>query len=132
VTHTVRGTSTGASVSTRLQDWAEGAVNGEMDRVHVGTRAAPGVLCVSIDGEADLCTLDQLTRRLRDLDLGDGVHVQLELTQLRFADVATVRLLGCFARHAHHTGHQVTTQGAGNTFRKVALLLGVQDDLGLA
>ncbi len=103
-----------------------------MDRVSVGIRAAPGVLRVSIDGEADLCTLDQLTRRLRDLDLDEGVQVQLELTQLRFADVATVRLLGCFARQAQHTGHHVTTDGAGNTFRKVAALLGVLDDLGLA
>ena len=110
----------------------ERAVKDEVERVSLETRAAPGVMRVLIDGEADLSTLEQLTRRLRELDLDDGVQVQLELTQLRFADVAAVRLLGCFARQARLTGHQVTTRGAGNTFRKVASLLGVLDDLGLA
>jgi ABC-type transporter Mla MlaB component len=118
--------------SSRPPDRAEVAVTGEMGRVSVGIRAAPGVVCVSIEGEADLCTLDQLTRRLRELDLDEGVQIQLELTRLRFADVGTVRLLGSFARQAQRTGHYVTTHGTSNTFGKVAALLGVLDDLGLA
>ncbi|MFL6081083.1 MAG: STAS domain-containing protein [Ornithinibacter sp.] len=118
-------------ISTGLPDGGEKAVNGEGERVHVETRAASGVLSVSIAGEVDLWTLDQLTRRLRDLDLDDGAHVRLELTRLRFADVAAVRVLAGFARHARDTGHPLTTQGAGNTLRKVASLLGVLDDLGL-
>ena len=58
--------------------------------------------------------------------------VQLDLTHLRFADVAAVRLLGRFARQARGTGHDVRTSGAGTTLRKVAALLGVADDLGLS
>lgn len=127
-----QGIRAGAGVWNRQKDWADGANTVEVVRVHVETRTGQGVLRVLIDGEVDFCTLAQLGRPLRDLMLDDGVLVQLDLTELRFADVAAVRQLGCFARQARRTGHRVTTRGAGKTLRKVATLLGVADDLGLA
>lgn len=127
-----QGARTGAGASNRQNDWAAGADTVELVRVHVETRTGPAVLRVLIDGEVDFCTLAQLGRPLRNLVLDDGVLVQLDLTQLRFADVAAVRQLGRFARHARHTGHRVTTRGASRTLRKVATLLGVADDLGFA
>ena len=130
VTYTVPGTGSGVRFSTSPLGRA-GGVGGEVGRVHVATWAAPGVVCVLVEGEVDFCTLDQLAAPLRELVLADGVQVQLELAQLRFADVAAVGVLGCFARHVQHTGHRVRTRGAGSTLRKVASLLGVLDDLGL-
>ena len=127
-----QGTRAGAGVSNRHKDWADGVDTVEVVRVHVETRTGPGVVHVLIDGEVDFCTLAQLGGPLRHLVLDDGVLVQLDLTELRFADVAAVRVLWCFARQARRTGHRVTTCGAGNTLHKVVTLLGVADDLGLA
>lgn len=98
----------------------------------VAVTRSPGVLCVRLEGEVDFSTLADLGDPLRHLELDVGALVHLDASQLRFADVAAVRLLARFARQAQRTGHDVQTSGAGPTFRKVAAILEVDDDLGLS
>ena len=72
------------------------------------------------------------TKALRSITLDGAQLIQLDLTHLAFADVATIRRLAAFTGHAKRTGHDVTTSGAHPTLRKVAELLHAEDDLGLS
>jgi anti-anti-sigma factor len=118
-------------VTHRPGDNVESACSGDSAWVRIEAVSGPGVLCVLMDGEVDFCTLDRLGAALRELVLDDGVLVQLDVTHLRFVDVAALRLLTGWVREAQRTGHRVRTTGAGQTLRKVAALLQIDDDLGI-
>ena len=80
----------------------------------------------------DFSKIHELDQALRNIELDGARLVHLDLTQLAFADVATIRRLAAFAGYAKRSGPDVTTCGARPTVRKVANLLRVQDDLGLS
>jgi anti-anti-sigma regulatory factor len=82
-------------------------------------------------GEADISTLERLEAALDDIGLNGTRSVHLDVSELRFVDAPTIRRLTVFAVRAKETGHDVTTLGAGPTFRMVAGTLGVRDRLGL-
>jgi anti-anti-sigma regulatory factor len=84
-----------------------------------------------LQGEADLSTLQHLETALSRLDLTDIQAVHLDLSELQFADVATIRELAVFARQAKQAGRTVLTCGASPTLRKVASILHFHIDLGL-
>ncbi len=86
---------------------------------------------ITIRGEADVSTLERLEAALDDVELNGARSVTLDVTELGFADAATLRRLTVFAVRAKETGHDVTTCGASPTFRTVASLLGLRDHLGL-
>jgi anti-anti-sigma factor len=101
-------------------------------RLGIETRQQDGVVTLVLLGEADIATVDRLEATLAQIEV-DGVRaVHVDLTELDFADVATLRQLMLFARRARSNGHQVTTGGARPVLRKVAVLLGGEDTLGLA
>lgn len=91
----------------------------------------PAVARVALRGESDVATLACLDGALTQLPLNGSRCLELDVTQLRFADAATMRRLALFARQARESGHEITTEGANHTVRKVAGLLGVTDVLGL-
>jgi hypothetical protein len=76
--------------------------------------------------------LRDLEVALEHVELDDTRSVHLHVTELDFADAATIRRLTAFARQVRRAGHDVKTCGASPTLRKVARLLQVHDDLGLA
>jgi anti-anti-sigma factor len=90
------------------------------------------VVRVALHGECDFSTIHELDQVLRSITLDGAPMVHLDLTDLAFADVATIRRLAAFTGNAKRTGHEVTTSGAHHTLRKVAELLHTQDDLGLS
>jgi anti-anti-sigma factor len=101
-------------------------------RLGIETRRQGSVLTLILRGEADIATVDRLEAALTRIEV-DGTHaVHVDLTDLDFADVATLRHLMLFARRARSNGHQVTSGGAKPVLRKVANLLGGEDLLSLA
>lgn len=86
---------------------------------------------VILRGEADIVTLGDLEAALARVELDVPGPVHLDVTELTFADVATIRTLAVFARRAAWAGHVVRTYGARPTLRKVATILGFHSDLGI-
>ena len=101
-----------------------------MDRLQLGVRSRPWVDCVVLAGEPDFCALAELAPTLDGLEVHADVLVPLDLKHLHFADVATIRVLGCFARRLRRTGHVMVTSEASSTLRGVPVLA-VADDVGL-
>jgi ABC-type transporter Mla MlaB component len=97
----------------------------------VETTVVGGVARVILRGELDFSMLDQLDVALENAPLDGTRFLQLDLSQLVFADTAAVRRLAAFAAATGAAGHDVKTFGANQTFRTVAAVLHVQDDLGL-
>jgi ABC-type transporter Mla MlaB component len=97
----------------------------------VETTVVGGVARVILHGELDFSMLDQLDVALKNIPLDGTRFLQLDLSQLVFADTAAVRRLGAFTAAARAAGHDVMTVGANRTLCKVAAVLRVQDDLGL-
>jgi anti-anti-sigma factor len=87
---------------------------------------------VVLHGEADIATLQRLETSLARVVLDHVKHVDLDLTGLDFADVSSLRQLATFAREAKQAGRSVRSRGARPILRKVARLMSVHDDLGLA
>jgi anti-anti-sigma factor len=87
---------------------------------------------VVLRGEADISTLEQLDAALDLAKLHRIRALQLQVSELTFADAAAIRRLTLFASQARQTGRRVETCGANPTLRKVARLLNVQGELGLA
>lgn len=89
------------------------------------------VAWVVLLGEADIASLADLEADLGQVELDGVKSVHLDVTELAFADTATVRRLTVFAKRAKQAGRHIETWGASRTLRTVAHLLEVQDDLGL-
>lgn len=89
------------------------------------------VVNIALRGEGDISTLEQLDFALDHVDLNGATAVHLDVNDLEFADLATIRRLAAFARQAQQTGLTITTCGASATLRRVAALLDAYDILGL-
>jgi anti-anti-sigma regulatory factor len=87
---------------------------------------------VILQGEADIATLQHLEAALGGIGLDGAGRVHLQVAELDFADVATLRQLTAFARQARQAGRDVMTVGARPILRKLAQLMSVHHDLGLA
>lgn len=87
---------------------------------------------VILQGEADIATLRDLEAALEHVELDGVKSVHLHVSELDFADAATIRRLTAFAKQAKRTGHDIKTCGAKPAFRKITRLFEVQDDLGLS
>lgn len=104
----------------------------DVNNLRIETATGEDIAWVTLHGEADISTLGDLEAALEHVELNGATAVHLHVTELEFADIATIRRLTAFARRAKQTGHEVQTCGANPTLRKVARLLRVHDDLGLA
>lgn len=104
----------------------------DVNNLRVETVKGEDIAWVVLQGEADISTLGDLEAALDHVELHGAKSVHLHVTELDFADAATIRRLTVFARQAKRTGRDVKTCGASPTLRKVAHLLRVHDDLGLA
>lgn len=102
-----------------------------VESFRVETTVVGGVARVILHGELDFSMLDQLDVVLEDAPLDGTRFLQLDLSHLVFADTAAVRRLAAFAASTRADGRDVMTFGANQTFRTVAAVLLVQDDLGL-
>jgi anti-anti-sigma factor len=87
---------------------------------------------VILQGEADIATLQHLEAALGRIGLDGAQRVHLQVADLDFADVSTLRQLTLFAKQARQAGRDVRTVGARPILRKVAQLMSVHHDLGLA
>jgi anti-anti-sigma regulatory factor len=103
-----------------------------VDDLRVETITGTDIVWVHLHGQADISTLGDLDAALEQVELDGARCVHLHLNDLDFADVATIRRLTAFARKATRAGHEVTTCGASPMLRKVAHLLRVHEDLGIA
>lgn len=96
----------------------------------VNVRRADSVW-VGLRGELDLTSLPQLRSALAQVDLRGAQQVHLLLAHLSFCDVGGMRELVRFADRARRDGIGFTTHGASPMLRKVAVLLGADQALGL-
>lgn len=102
-----------------------------VESIRVETAVVGGVVRVIFHGEVDFCMLDRLDAALELVPLEGTRLLQLDLAPLVFADAAAVRRLAAFTAAARQAGHQVRTIGANRNFHRIAVVLDVQDDLGL-
>jgi len=87
---------------------------------------------VSIIGEADITNLERFRGALDSIELDGEKGVEIQVSELKFIDVASLRQLTAFARHAKETGHDVTTSGATAIVRRAIRTLNLEDDVGLS
>ena len=78
---------------------------------------------VTISGELDCSNHDQLNGALAGLSLAGVRHVHLQLSDLRFCDVAGMRQLLSFTRRTGLTGRRVSTHGTSRTLRRLCHLM---------
>jgi anti-anti-sigma regulatory factor len=100
-------------------------------RLRVETVAAGSAARVIIEGEADVGSVTHLETALESIDLDGAETVELHVSDLTFIDVAALRRLTRFADGLKRGGRHVITHGARPTLRRMALELGVQEELGL-
>lgn len=86
---------------------------------------------IIIRGEADVANADSLKAALDSIVLNGAKTVELDVSDLTFADVAALRQLTAFAHHMKQDGRTVKTCGAQPTLMRMALALDVQGELGL-
>ena len=99
--------------------------------VSVRLRKSNDTVWLILQGEADMATYEALGAALENVEL-DGVRsIHLHVKQLGVVDLITVRQLTVFAKQAKQAGRDVKTCGASLSFRMLARMLGVRDDLGL-
>ncbi len=102
-----------------------------MTLLRIETGNQDGATWLTLRGEADIASLEDLQDALASIKLNGCTCVHLNVAGLDFADVATLRQLALFARQARQEARAVTTCGATAVIRKVACLLSVDEELGL-
>ena len=78
---------------------------------------------VAIGGELDCSNHDQLKQTLAGLSLAGARQVHLQLSDLRFCDVAGMRQLLNFTRQTELTGRRVSTHGTSRSLRRLCHLM---------
>jgi anti-anti-sigma regulatory factor len=101
-------------------------------RLRIDVDTQPDAVRIVFRGEADFSDVERLHAVLDRVPVEDGRPVHIDMAELGFADVATLRELTLFAQRARAAGHNVTTWGARSIVRKVAHILHWDGDLGLA
>lgn len=100
-------------------------------KFNIEVRRNNEIAWIILEGEADISTMEDLESALDLDDLRDVTSLHLHVKGLDFLDLTTVRRLTVFAKGARQSGHRIRTCGASPTFRLLARLLGVREDLGL-
>jgi anti-anti-sigma factor len=108
------------------------SIDGAPHRLRIQRCDQGGMLWLRLWGEADMASIDDLRSQLRCLPPDTGGTVRLDLTELGFADSATVAQLAAFAATARRHGHQVSTCGASRLVETIAAVLGCSNALGLS
>lgn len=78
---------------------------------------------VAIGGELDSSNHDQLRQALAGLSLAGARQVHLQLSDLRFCDVAGMRQLLNFSRQTELTGRRVSAHGTSRSLRRLCHLM---------
>lgn len=78
---------------------------------------------VAISGELDSSNHDQLKQALAGLSLAGARQVHLQLSDLRFCDVAGMRQLLNFTRQTELKGRRVSTHGTSRSLRRLCHLM---------
>lgn len=86
---------------------------------------------ITLRGEADLASAHDLEAGLAAVELDGTKRVELDISDLRFLDVAALRELTLFARRLRENGYEVKTYGAQPMVEQLVHLTGVHHDLGL-
>lgn len=87
---------------------------------------------ITLTGEADLASARALEAALAAIELDGTQQVDLDISDLRFLDIAALRELTVFARQLREKGYAIATHGAQPMVEQLVRLAGVYDDLGLA
>lgn len=89
----------------------------------IGITTSAHDVWVAISGELDPANHPQLAKVLAGLSLTGVRHVHLQLSGLRFCDVAGMRQLLAFIRHTELAGRRVTTHGTRRSLRRLCHLM---------
>lgn len=115
------------SLLTSLTDCAS-----EGGTLHVRVAAGEGSTRVVVSGEIDFSDVPDLEDALGQVPVDAAPVVHLDLGGLTFADSHAVRRLADLAVRVRAGGRDVRTSGANRLVRRVATVLGVDAELGLA
>jgi stage II sporulation protein AA (anti-sigma F factor antagonist) len=99
-----------------------------MTQMDVTTERDGESLTVTVEGEIDAHTCEELTARL-DAELVDGVSsLVVEAAGIDFVDSSGLRVL---VKAANRLDGSVTIRGASDTFRRLLEITGLVDDFRL-
>lgn len=76
-------------------------------------------LTVKVSGELDIATADQLSSQLDQLDVPQGGHVAVDLSQVGFMDSTGLRILIAANRKAGEAGYEFTVVTGESPARRV-------------
>ena len=92
-------------------------------------RAAPGATVVTLHGELDILTVEEL-RGLMDAALGERTrHVVVDLTDVPFVDILSLSVILASADAMRERGDALTVAGASGAVRRICALLNATDVL---
>src|SRR3954451_8050699 len=99
-----------------------GAVLGEL-------QVAADTTVVTLHGELDMLTVDQLRQLLEDACVGDPRRVMVDLTDVPFIDVLSLSTILATADALRERGASLTVVGASSAVRRICALLNADDVL---
>jgi anti-anti-sigma factor len=87
---------------------------------------------ISLSGELDLATVDELERELERVEATDAASIVLDLSQLSFMDSTGVRLLVSAHARSRADSHRLTMLRGGRAVQRVLKLSGIDTLLPFA
>lgn len=94
------------------------------------TRRHLGHVLVTVAGEVDIATAPELRARLAE-PAAEGRHVIVDLSQVRFVDVAGLRVLATAALEAAAHGGSLQVAGARSQLRRMLAIIGMDGHIPL-
>lgn len=91
-----------------------------------------GDFWVVVSGELDLATSEELRAALASMDLHPGGTVRIGVADVDFVDADSLEQLVTFVRATRLSGRLVGIDGARGVVRRMAGLMGFEDELAVA
>lgn len=89
----------------------------------------PAATVLSLHGEIDLVTVEQLRASLDDLTLSTTALLVVDLSQVAFVDVMSLSVILGAADTLRESGRQLLVRGASGSVRRICALLNADDVL---
>ena len=103
----------------------------ERGRLSIETVDNDDAARIVIRGEADVANAHHLAAALDNISLDGAKNVKLQVSDLAFIDVSTLRHLTAFATRLREEGRTVETHGARPMLQRMVLELDVDGVFGL-
>ena len=88
-----------------------------------------GATVVTLHGDLDMMTVEELRTMLDDVIATDAPHVTVDLNDVAFVDVMSLSVILGGADHLRERGGQLMVRGASAAVRRICAVLNAEDIL---